>query len=254
MASGGGKDHAGGEDAISFAHALDTLKQRGSALLVVGSVPDETYARASMRMLGDPTADPPRRRLLVVPEFDRQRVESRLNGSDDLAPEWTRVVVHDSTARSAAAVEPVADSESPVTTAEPTAAGVLPATRTVEVVDGELTSLGTTVSTVIAEFDRAANGLEPAELRLAFDCLPSLLTEYDEETVFRFLHPLIYHVRRVSGMSHFWLPRDRTTDTARVLEPLFDAVVELRIDRGTVKQRWHFRDVDLVSDWLPIAP
>lgn len=251
MASGGGKDYAGGEDAISFAHALDTLKQQGSALLVVGSVPDETYAEASARMLGDPTADPPRRRMVVVPEFDRRRAVTKLNDAGDLSPEWTRIVVHDSTARSGAAgAEVAADAQMHVANVDSPALRVARAT---EVVEGDIASLGATISTVIEEFERAANGLEPAELRLAFDCLPSLLTEYGEETVFKFLHPLAYHVRQVGGMSHFWLPRERTSEITRTLEPLFDAVIELRIDADGVKQRWHFRDLDIVSDWLPVV-
>jgi hypothetical protein len=241
MESGGGKDHARGEGAVSFAHALDTLKQHGSALLVVGSVPDGSYVDASMRMLGDPTADPPRRRLLVVPEFDRGNAMARLNDARTVTPEWTRIVVHDATARSATA------------SAGTAAPGPGAADRATEVVDGDITNLGATVSTVIEEFDRAANGLESAELRMAFDCLPALLTEYDEETVFRFLHLLTYHVRQVSGMSHFWLPRDPTNDVTQTLAPLFDAIIELRIDGGVLKQRWNFRDMDLVSDWLPIT-
>jgi hypothetical protein len=51
-------------------------------------------------------------------------------------------------------------------------------------------------------------------------------------------------------MAHFWLPRELDDEAVRVLEPLFDAVVELRLDGTELQQRWHFRDVDLTSEWL----
>ena len=239
MLRGGGKDCVEGEDAVSFAHALDTLKQSGSALLVVGSVPDEAYARASRQMLGDPTAEKPRRRLLVVPEFDGDRGRPRLNALGATTREWARIVVHGATARSAAAQQPPAQVGPGATVPTETA--------------GEgIAGLGITVSTVIDEFDRAAGGLEPAELRVAFDSLPTLLTEYDVETVFRFLHVLTHHVRDVRGMGHFWLPRERTCDIARRFSPLFDATIELKIDGDGVAQRWYFRDLGLASEWLPL--
>ncbi len=122
----------------------------------------------------------------------------------------------------------------------------------IEYVDGTITDLGVAVSTVIDEFDREADGLEPAELRLAFDALPALLAEYDIERVFRFVHVLTNHIKRARGMGHFWLPKDRSSETVRTLAPLFDAVIELRIEGDTLKQRWHFRDLDMSSEWLPI--
>ena len=53
MVAGGGMGPD--DDGVSFAHALATLKEQGSALLVVGSVPEEMFADASATMLGDPT-------------------------------------------------------------------------------------------------------------------------------------------------------------------------------------------------------
>ncbi|MFB6131046.1 MAG: hypothetical protein ABEJ28_09525 [Salinigranum sp.] len=251
MSFGGGTDSASGEDAVSFAHALDTLKHHGSALLVVGSVPDEAYARASRQMLGDTTGDSPRRRLLVVPEFERARAASRIRSGDRLTREWARIVVHAAAARSAAAGS-VTPSGGPGTQSPAAPTMGEASSPPAEVVDGGIANLGITVSTVINEFDRAAGGLGPAELRVAFDCLPALLTEYDTETVFRFLHALTHHVKRVRGMGHFWLPREHDCDIVRTFGPLFDATIELRIDGGVVTQRWHFRDMDLVSDWLAL--
>ncbi|MGM0591722.1 MAG: DUF7504 family protein [Halobacteriota archaeon] len=227
-----------GEDAVSFAHALDILKEQGSSLLVVGSVPTEMYTRASKQMLGAPDASPPRRRLLVMPEGERHRAPERLERTGPNAPNFARVITHEASARSAAASQTASVSSQLQITS----------------VDGTLSQLGIAISDAISEFDTLAGGLEPAELRFAFDCLPTLLAEYNEEAVFRFLHIITTQVRLVRGMGHFWLPQELNGEMTRSLRPLFDAVIELRIDDGVLKQRWHFRDTDLVSDWLACDP
>lgn len=232
----GGKNDPPEQGAVGFAHTLDTLKQNGSALLVVGSVPDEAYLSASRQMLGDPAADPPRRRVLVVPESEAGRAADRLG--EAVSSNWTRFVRYGSTTRSAA-----------VESAGPT--GTIDWHRSWSV-DASIVDLGTAVSGVIEEYDRAAGGLEPAELRLAFDCIPALLGDYPREAVFRLLHVLTAHVRWVSGMGHFRLPRARESELARLFAPLFDATIELRFADGELMQRWRFRDTDLVSDWLPL--
>jgi hypothetical protein len=246
MALGGGNEPTGEDDAASFAHALDSLKRHGSALLVLGNVPDEMYARASAQMLGDQNADPPRRRLLALADGNEQQIRERLADTGSQSPEWTRVVVYSTASRTAA----VDGTDEATGTAPGGPLGMLQSRA--EVVDGTITDLGVAVSTVIDEFDRAADGLEAAELRLAFDLLPVLLAEHDIESVFRFTHVLTHHIRDVDGMGHFWLPKSMSSDTARTLAPLFDATIELRLDGGALKQRWHFRDLDMTSDWLPV--
>lgn len=235
---------AGGEmgpddDGVSFAHALATLKEQGSALLVVGSVPEEMFADASATMLGDPSADPPRRRLVVTPEPNRTSAIRRLRETGPLSSEYARLVTRGEEARSASGA-----ADRPLDQVTPR----------MHVIDGSITDLGTTVADVIEEFDLFAGGLAPAEFRMAFDCLPTLLSAYGRETAFRFLHVMIAQARAVSGLVHFRLPRDMDAEIVGLFRPLFDATVELRIDgdSGGLDQRWHFRDRDLTSDWLPL--
>ena len=102
------------------------------------------------------------------------------------------------------------------------------------------------------EFELFAGGLDAAEFRMAFDCLPTLLSAYGRETAFRFLHVVVAQARAVSGLVHFRLPRELDSELVRLFRPLFDATVELRIDGDGLDQRWHFRDRDLTSDWLPL--
>jgi hypothetical protein len=53
-------------------------------------------------------------------------------------------------------------------------------------------------------------------------------------------------------MGHFHLRVDHDSDHVRLLEPLFDAVVEVRRTDTGRQQRWHLRDKGLESDWLDI--
>ncbi|MDS0293023.1 DUF7504 family protein [Halogeometricum luteum] len=260
MDQGGGAGGAPG-DAPGLAAALDGLKQRGSALLVVGSVPADVYRKVSVRMLGDGDAAP-RRRLLVTNATDDGR-DSRLETVERRTPEWTRIVQFAAPSRGSAAA-----SNGPGSTVSPMEPGAPNSDSNSEpesnadsdadaagdpiahCVDGGVTELGAEVTKTVEQFDAIAGGLAPAELRVAFDCLPTLVAEYDLETGFRFAHVLANHVRAVDGMAHFWLPRERDDEAVRVLEPLFDATVELRLDGTQLCQRWHFRDRNLSSDWL----
>ncbi len=225
------------DEGISFAHALATLKEQGSALLVVGTVPDEMFAKASATMLGDPAADPPRRRLVVTPEPNRESAVRRLRETGPLSSEYARLITRGEQARSAAAGGASLDEVTPRT----------------HVIDGSIHELGTTIADVIEEFDLFAGGLDPAEFRMGFECLPTLLSAHGRETAFRFLHVVVAQARAVSGLVHFRLPRDVDAEVVRLFQPLFDATVELRIDGGSLDQRWHFRDRDITSDWLPVG-
>jgi len=234
MVAGGGMGPD--DDGASFAHALATLKEQGSALLVVGSVPEEMFADASATMLGDPSADPPRRRLVVTPEPNRSSAVRRLRETGPLSSEYARLVTRGEEARSATTSQQSLDQARPRT----------------HVIDGSIRDLGTTLGEVIEEFDLFAGGLDAAEFRMAFDCLPTLLSSHGRETAFRFLHVVTAQARAVSGLVHFRLPRELDSELVRLFRPLFDATVELRIDGGGLDQRWHFRDRDLTSDWLPL--
>ena len=246
MVPAGGRDSVRNEGAVTFASTLESLKERGSALLVVGAVPDEMYVRASTQMLGDPRATPPRRRLLASPTGNREREVDRLERTGPLSYEWARLVNYATECRSAAAVRsPAAESGS-----HPSSNSSMELETTF--VDGPVAELGSAISNAIEDFDRAAGGLEPAELRVAFDCLPVILSEYDEETAFRFSHVLATQVRSFRGMGHLWLPKERDAGVVRTLEPLFDAVIELRLEDSRLMQRWHIRDAPLVSDWLAL--
>jgi len=212
--------------------ALSELKRRGSASLVVGSVPYESYVTVSRRMLGG--SDRPRRRLLVVPETNRETAVGRLRGSGPLDRAHAGVIACNGTARSTAEA-PTEDPRPPVRR-----------------VDGSLGDIGVAITDAIDRFEAASGGLSPAELRVGIDPLPDRLSGYDTPDAFAFLHAFTRQVRRADGMAHVRVPRGRDDVAVRTLGPLFDALLELRLDGPRLEQRWHIREHDIVSDWIAI--
>jgi hypothetical protein len=212
--------------------ALSELKQRGSASLVVGTVPHESYVAVSRGMLGD--RERPRRRLVVTPETDRETAVQRLRETGPLDRAHAAVVTCNGTARSAAGT--AADDDGP------------PVRR----VDGSLADVGGAITDAIDRFEAASGGFDPAELRVGIDPLPDRFGGYDGPDAFAFLHAVTAQVRRADGMGHVRVPRDRDDPAVRTLAPLFDALLELRLDGHRLEQRWHLRDHDLVSDWIAV--
>lgn len=224
-------NESGSGTTAAFSQALASLKRRGSNLLLVGNGGTEAQLAACSRLLGE---GPDRRRLFVFTD--------RASSIDDRLPPVERgresvwVVDCTSETRSAAAASTGASGG---------------ATRRAVPLD-DLVALGEAVSEAVDALDGVAGGLDPAELRVCFDSLRPLLAEHDEQRVFRFLHALTGDVRGARGMGHYHLPVDYGSDAVRVLEPLFDAVVEVRIREGHAQQRWHLRDRDITTDWLPL--
>lgn len=224
----------GNRDGTEFGEALSELKRRGSTTLVVGSVPAEAYYRVSRQMLGDETAGERRRRLLVVPDSDRETAIERLQKAGATDPTHARIVTCNGSARSVAANGgPAAE---------------LPAVRRV---DGSLSDLGVAITESIDRFEAVAGELEPSELRVGVDPL-SALNGYDTRSAFGFLHVLGKQVRSRTGMAHVRLARELDSPEVRTLAPLFDAILELRLDGYRLEQRWHLADGGIVSDWLPV--
>lgn len=221
------------EETTALVQELDALKQHGSNLLIVGSRMPAAHNKACQQFLGEPAAQA-RRRLFVLadpctPTFDRFSSEASI-------PAGHHSLIHYSaTNRSAAVATSLQSAHVP--------------TRQV---DGDLGSLGLAISETIAEFEIHGGGLSPAELRLCFDSLTPLVSEYEPESVFRFLHLLTHRIRSVDGMGHYHLTAERSNRTVALLEPLFDAVIELCLRGGVLHQRWYLRDSGLTTGWLQL--
>jgi hypothetical protein len=235
----GEQSHAGD----AFARALDELKRRGSNLLVVG--PPSEHARSAIcrRLLGDSTAGD-RRRLFVVTDGESSCVD-RCDGP--ISPATARVVERTTPTRGAT-VTAAAGGGSVTTATESATEG--PARR--EVSADRLGTLAAAINEEVLAFLQHTDGFESSELRLCFDSLTPLVAEYDATDVRRFLDVVTSRVHSCDGMAHYHLAADRRDDAVRDLAPLFDAVVELRMEDGVLEQRWHVTHHGVVTDWLPL--
>jgi len=224
------EENPAGADSAAFAQSLSALKERGSNLLVVGGGLDGVHEVACDRLLGE-TDEEPRRRVFVRTDGTTGCGMVPTHGA---GVEEARAVVQATATRSAA----VHGADSTV-----------PTRRVPEMDAGELASA--TVA-AIDDLKGSARALSPAELRLCFDSLLPLFAEHDDEQVYRTLTLLTTRVRQVDGMGHYHLPVAPSERTVRLLEPLFDAVIELRHRNGRPEHCWRLVERDVESGWLPL--
>jgi len=204
-------------DGSAFSEALATLKRTGSNIVVVGAEDRAAHERVCRRLLG---ADAPRTRLVVR-----------------TAPGGTCGWL------------PPAESDGEthlITYGDPGEE------RNATIVDSDL--LGPLGQAVADKIDgvTSGEGLEPAEFRVCLDALGPLFSEHDPETVFRLVHVVTARVRDVNGMGHFHLRLAPDDDHVKLLEPLFDAVVEVRTAGEGAQHRWRLLDQNVDSQWIDL--
>lgn len=208
-------------ESASFAQALGTLKRRGSNILVVGEAGCGPHTTACGRLLGVGSADT-RYRLIVT--TDPEAVDRTADRAE------VRYIVRTDPD------EDRAERSYPTDAVTETAMlGVL-GTTFVETVDG---------------FEDDGD-LAPSALRVCVDSVSELVETHDAENVFRLLHVMTARIRQCRGMGHYHLPIDRDEEAVRLFEPLFDAVVELRPGADEPEHRWHLRDREGATDWIPL--
>jgi hypothetical protein len=219
-----GTDFGGTPDRSAFARTLSDLKREGSNILLVGEGSEGAHEDVCRRLLGEDD-DTPRYRLFVLTRDGSGCTATP--ATSDLGP--VRVVRQ--------AGGPAVEGDHVLTST----------------VDSQFVSaLGLDFLEVVDEIVADSDGLEPAQLRVCFDSVRPLVERHRSETVFRLLHMMTARIREENGMGHFHLRRSRDDEIVRLLDPLFDAVVEVRTTDGTVEQRWHLRDGDVTSDWIAV--
>lgn len=223
---------AGLRTATTFAKTLSDLKQNGCNLLVVGSGHESTRSAACRRLLGY-GGDEPRRRIVVAADTSVQSVRQRLP---------------DDPIRAGGSQDTIIDWQTPIRSAAASTDGGTASERIVTIGADDLTQLGIEIHDCLLDGQES----EPGQVRLCFDSLTPLISRHDHETVFRFLHLVTGSLDRAQAMGHYHLPVGRNAESVRTLEPLFDAIVELRAEAGRHEQRWHVPDEALTTDWLPV--
>ncbi|MFC4549480.1 MULTISPECIES: DUF7504 family protein [Halorussus] len=232
------------EEMAAFVGRLSRLKAEGCSLLVVGEGPERLFARASAQMLGD--AGTGRYRALAVTDAAAESVRRRLPREADSPAETATVLVYGDGVRSAASRDAGPD-------VRRGPAGELAATvpeRRVESTD--LGALRAELEDVVETFDRRADGLLPAQLRVGVDSLSPLVERHGEAELRRFVGRVGERVRDCAGMAHFVLPEPYESDLVGRLAGEFDSVVELRTTDGGGEERWHVPDEGLTMPWIPL--
>lgn len=226
-----GDDGPHGEGGVDFARRLQELKERGCAVLVTGDSAADVHTEICRRLLGDDSVG--RRRRLLVFTNGTFGLDARLPASG-LRGEDTEVITTSNTR--SAVVESVPTSTIGV----------------VELDDASLEDLGLAIVEAIESFEESNGPLEPAELRFGLDSLCPLLDAHGEHAVFEFLTIVTRYLRAYDALGHVHLPVERDAYVARLLAPLFEAVVEVRVRDGQKQQRWHLDDGAVTSRWLSI--
>lgn len=219
--------------------ALRRLKAEGCAVLVTGNVPSRALRATTRTLFGAP--DEPRRRVLALADPAAGEPADLLPADAHPADDRVRVLDFRDLAR--AADEAHLDGS-------PFAA---PGADDVDAVHLE-------TSRALADVTPADP--DPAELRLSVASLPVLLDHYDRESVEQFVRATAAQVRGLDGMAHYLLPVVDDAGWVDLLDPLFDARIELRtaVD-GPPEHRWHLPspahlpESERTSDWhdLPVT-
>lgn len=210
-----------------FREVLTALKREGCNLLVTGAVPEEVTESATRTLLGAPDAD--RKRIVALPESGERGVGDLLPAG--VRPERSDVWVVDQRAHHRS----------------------VPKSATTAARDGgdDLDRLREELFAAVDHFDDAADGLDPAELRVSVSSLGRLVHEHDAAAVAGFVRSVGAMVRGVRGMAHYHLPRPDDDDAVERLGPLFDARIELRRRDGVpTEQRWHVPEYGETTDWV----
>ncbi|NGM71062.1 hypothetical protein G6M89_18980 [Natronolimnobius sp. AArcel1] len=219
-------------EGAAFARALETLKREGSNVLVVGATPADAHGALCDRLCGS--------------GGDSSAHDHDYGYSGDHS-EGYHLFVTASKERARTTAAEGADEGS-----EPPAA-----VRSIEFADAAgdddvpIETLGSEIIDTIGDLEADADGFEPAELRVCVDSLVTLFQDHDAETVFRLLHITTSGVDHVNGMGHYHLALNRDHEAVSLLEPLFDAVVEVRTSGGAYEQRWHLREQGSTA-WIPL--
>lgn len=225
-------DHPGEGGTRPFADVLERLRRDGCCLLITGEVPESVGVHVTRRLLGAPESD--RKRVVALTNSAAKSLESRLPYGVGTAEPTLWTVDQRYGQRSAARPG----------SADPPAAS--------DAVD-DLRWLQAELTEAIEWFDERADGLDPAELRVAVDSLAYLLEAHDRTTVRRFVRETGERVRAVNGMAHYHLAVPDADPAVAELSELFDARVELRQrDGGLPEQRWHVPAASFRSEWIRI--
>lgn len=220
------------DGSVAVEPSLAVHKRSGAAFLLVGSVPERGFDRATATLLGDP--DEPRSPMFVLHGRNRETATRRLSMTG-ISPTASTVIEHHAPARAAS----TASADVPDSTDR--GPDVVP-------VSGGTRDLLETARGTIED----ATFHSPGELRLSVDSLGSMIDSSGLETTRDAVESVCRTVREQRGLGCFLLPGSPDDERVERLTPLFDAVIELRTEGDGVNQRWRLVGTGHETSWFPL--
>lgn len=239
-----------GSDDAAFARTLRGLRDEGASILVVGAVPGEVHDSTCLSFIGEGPDD--HRRAFALAGRPDETVDRRLPGSANRDADHLRVVSGECSVRSAADADTggtdAAGPDGPATPDSPSVGDETGHATVPNDPDGIRDGL----EAALAALADASEGPDPGEIRVCVDSIGQLFDLHDPGEVVTFCYAAAALVEDVKGIGHFHLPVDPDDGRVAALEPIFDLVVELRLQEGVAQQRWRTRD-GTTTDWLPVG-
>jgi hypothetical protein len=223
---------------IAIEPSLSVLERAGSALLVVGSVPESGFDRTAAALLGSPERD--RTSVFVYHGQDVTTARHRLSMAGYNPASGTVFDCQKATARATATTA----GETDPTDQHPAEA----ATPTVVPLPGGLETIPDAVRDTVA----AGGPFEPSQLRVEIDSVHSMLASTSLEMTSKTLGELGRVVRDHQGIGYCHYPVSPDDDSVTSITPLFDGVVELRVGEVDLEQRWRLTATGHETAWFPL--
>lgn len=231
-----GEDMSRGGDGPSshpisqFHEYLAGLKQSGSGLLVTGEASEEARIAVSRKLFGSPTAETPRRRILITTDSG---IEPEAYLPDDVSPsdDNVRVIEWGGQIRGAAATV-----QSP--------------NRHTSILD----HLETETDTAFSELLRTDSPV-PGALRVGVTSLQPLIDVAGVTRVEEFCTLLVTKTRLWKGMVHVHYPGPASTESGSRISRHMDARIHLRSrPEQPVEWRWQTgnSEIDQSLSWMPV--
>jgi hypothetical protein len=212
-----------GDDTPPLGTVLGQLKRDGCAVLIVG---ESRMAREAMSQ-----------RLFGALDKDRHRVLLTPNGDYPVEPWLPRGVC-----QSRLETVSVSESERSATATRPDSLGPRPTD-----LDAALDELDAAIADSPYPFD-------PGVLRIGVHTADALAEAYGRDQALSFLEDVFERVRTRRGMGHLHLGQPAAHPLVDELEPLVDALVEVRFpDTYQPEQRWYIPQYGY-TNWVQISP
>ncbi|WP_425556758.1 DUF7504 family protein, partial [Haladaptatus pallidirubidus] len=118
-------------------------------------------------------------------------------------------------------------------------------------ISGTLTDLQNTLIQSVAMQDDLIRDNRSTDIQVYVDSLQPVI-EATSIDIGSFLTPIGRAIRGVEGLGYYTLPHDRDSLAVHEIEPIFDAVIELRVSERGPKQRWILPQTGYTTEWFTI--